>query len=396
MKWRQALVLAALGAACVSPAKWARPVSAPLDRLLKNAEVKVKAEPKSAFAHYLVGRLRSLAYAYDSNEVQVYDPDKTPRFPPFQGVQVPFSRRDRKLTAKTQAHLISSIGHYARATELEPSNGLYWLGYAWMLEQGALWAGQLPKKAATGWPTDTSVLGWEAAAGQAYRKAYFKTKASDLKKGNRTMSANATISLEAIDALMRLYNAKQLKLDDALLADMRAHEKKVADLPTMTTPIVFALAPATPYSAIDNPKARVKFDLDGGGIARRWSWITPRGAFLVWHPLNDGKVDSGRELFGNATFWMFFRNGYEALASLDDNLDGELMGWELRFIAAWRDINSNGISEPGEVKPLSAFGISAIRCRPEGRIGNVWFKKQGLVLANGSTLPTYDWVAKRR
>jgi hypothetical protein len=396
MKWRFALIALAAVTTSIVAAKWARPVSAPLDRLLKNAEAKLKAEPKSAYAFYLVGRLRSLAYAYDSNQVEVYDPDKSPRFPPYAGVQVPFSRRDRKLNAKTQAHLISSIGHYKKATELEPSNGLYWLGYAWMLEQGALWAAQLPKKAATGWPADVGTLGWHAAAGQAYRKAFLKAKDADAKRTSRFISANATVSLEAIDALIRLNDAKQIKLDSALLSEMKAHEKKIASQPIMKTPIVFPLEAGTPFGAIDNPKAKVKFDLDGGGIARRWSWITPRAAFLVWHPLNDGKVDSGRELFGNATFWMFFRNGYEALASLDDNLDGELRGWELRFIAAWRDINSNGISEPGEVRPLRAYGIEAIRCRPDGKVGNVWFKKQGMVRTNGSTLPTYDWVAKRR
>lgn len=396
MKRRIALVCLSLAVSAMAGAKWARPVSAPLDRLLKNAEAKLKAEPKSAYAYYLVGRLRSLAYAYDSNQVEVYDPDKSPRFPPYTGVQVPFSRRDRKLTAKTQAHLISSIGHYKRATELDPGNALYWLGYAWMLEQGALWSAQLPKRATTGWPSDTSTLGWNAAAAQAYRRAFLKAKDADAKRKERFVSANATVSLEAVDALMRLQEAKQVKLEPAFVATMKAHEKTIAGQAIMKTPIVFPLAAGTPLSGIDNPKARVKFDLDGGGVARRWTWITPRAAFLVWHPLNDGKVDSGRELFGNATFWMFFRNGYEALASLDDNLDGELRGWELRFIAAWRDANSNGVSEPGEVRPLSTYGIEAIRCRPDGKVGNVWFKKRGLVRADGSTLPTYDWVAKRR
>lgn len=375
--------------------KWARPISAPLARLLSNAEAAVKANPKSATAHYLDGRLRSLAYASDAKMVDVYDPDKDLKFPPYGSVLVPYARPSGPLTGSAKAHLISSVGHYARACELDPKSGLYQLGYGWMLEQASRWVMVLPKSA-TGWPSETSAGGWIKAAAGAYRKAYDLTKDEDAKLTHRFGGADSIVSLEALDNLRRLSAAKKITLDPAFKNEMLAHEKLIAKKPMMVSPIVFPLAASTPLSSIDNPKAKVKFDLDGAGAGRKWTWITPRAAFLVWNPLGDGKVESGREMFGNATFWMFFRNGYDALAALDDNQDGELKGPEMRFIAVWRDANSNAASDPGEVRPLASYGVKAIRTRPDGKLGSIWFKRAGLVRTDGSVLPTYDWMAKRR
>jgi hypothetical protein len=185
-------------------------------------------------------------------------------------------------------------------------------------------------------------------------------------------------------------------MSPSFASDLASHVSKMNEKPAIITPIVFPFNSSTPYSAIDNPKAKVKFDLDGSGLHRRWSWITPRAAFLCWNPLGDGRIDSARDLFGNATFWMFFRNGYDALAALDDNQNGELAGPELRFIAVWHDRNVNGVSEPGEVKQLASYGIERIAVRPEGRKGAIWFNRRGIGLRSGRTLPTYDWVSKRQ
>jgi hypothetical protein len=58
------------------------------------------------------------------------------------------------------------------------------------------------------------------------------------------------------------------------------------------------------------------------------------------------------------TGWLFWSNGYEALRALDDNGDGELRGAELWKLAIWRGRNQNGVSEKGEVSPLTAHGIA--------------------------------------
>jgi hypothetical protein len=105
-----------------------------------------------------------------------------------------------------------------------------------------------------------------------------------------------------------------------------------------------------------------------------------------------GNITSGRQLFGSMTWQMLFRDGYEALAMLDDNRDGELTGEELADICVWFDSNGDSISDPGEVKELGAVGIVAINVRGKkdsaGNLGN----PQGVLWRDGRRTPSFDWV----
>jgi len=73
---------------------------------------------------------------------------------------------------------------------------------------------------------------------------------------------------------------------------------------------------------------------------------------LVWNPSRSGNIKCRAQLFGGYTWELFWKNGYEPLAVLDQNKDGSLRGSELAGLAAWNDRNSNGVSDPGEVVPL--------------------------------------------
>ena len=99
-------------------------------------------------------------------------------------------------------------------------------------------------------------------------------------------------------------------------------------------------------------------------------------------------------MFGNATFWVFWRDGYAALSALDDNGDGVLRGPELRGLALWRDLNGNGVSDPGEVAPVSDWGIVAIRCDGATNAAGLLANPAGVGLRDGSTRATYDWIAE--
>ena len=140
----------------------------------------------------------------------------------------------------------------------------------------------------------------------------------------------------------------------------------------------------------------VAFDLDGTGRKQHYGWVRPDTAILVWDGDKTSKVTSGRQLFGSVTWWLFFNNGYQALATLDDNHDGQLSGTELNGLALWFDRNENGISDPGEVIPLSSTPIASIMISGTMQKGNTVFHQNGIRLQNGLTLPTYDWVATPR
>jgi hypothetical protein len=159
------------------------------------------------------------------------------------------------------------------------------------------------------------------------------------------------------------------------------------------TPILVPLADHLPLKDLVNPTAGVAFDLDGSGIARRWGWITPKAAWLVYDPTEQGKITSGLQLFGNVTFWVFWRNGYEALRALDDDGDGVLTGDELRGLALWQDRDSNGISAPDEVIPLAVAGVTALSTESVRHETGIPYSPSGVRFLDGSFRPTYDWMA---
>jgi len=102
----------------------------------------------------------------------------------------------------------------------------------------------------------------------------------------------------------------------------------------------------------------VAFDLLASGSAVRTAWPTS-GALLVLDRDGDGRITSGRELFGNNDG---AADGFASLAALDDNRDGVIDARDAAFgkLALWRDANHDGISAPGELTGLVANGVLAI------------------------------------
>jgi len=131
----------------VSGAMWIQsdePV--PTQRLIDNVTEYVKKNPKDAHGHYVLGRVHSLAFAQESDEVKVVPADSKyadkkykglPLFPAYGSVQVERVKKDKTLSAKALENLRQSVAQYQYATLRDDKNALYFLGYGWMLEQGA-------------------------------------------------------------------------------------------------------------------------------------------------------------------------------------------------------------------------------------------------------------------
>jgi hypothetical protein len=115
----------------------------------------------------------------------------------------------------------------------------------------------------------------------------------------------------------------------------------------------------------------VSFDISGTGSPIRMAWTTPgsKNAFLALDRDHDGKVDSGKELFGNYTPQppSVEPNGFLALAVFDmpangGNDDGVIDQNDSIYshLVLWIDENHDGISQPSELHSLSELGLFSI------------------------------------
>jgi len=402
MKKQLALLTAAFalaGAVCApSEARFAniwQPV--PFERLFKSVGQFVADNPKDARGHYTLGRLHSLAFARETEPPRVSgDPDnpkQLPGFPVYESVKVP---RDPAAAPSAGAlkSLATSIREYRSATELAPTESLYWLGLGWMLEQGMPFAEKVDVRFPPQQGRATAAQ-WRTQALAAYRKAYALDEKRDLTMGHRKLGvgADSLISLEAGEGIMRLLGEQNLTAEmQAEVAQIQATLKELKRKPRAVTPIIFPLERPLALEELLDPSRQVTFDLAGDTQSERWPWLKPAAGVLVWDPHSTGRITSGVQLFGSFTWSMFWRHGYEPLAALDNNRDGWLSGRELKGIAVWCDRNGNGASEAGEVRPVADYQVVRIAVHPDGTTTSVPSHARGIQLRDGTYLPTYDWT----
>jgi hypothetical protein len=126
-----------------------------------------------------------------------------------------------------------------------------------------------------------------------------------------------------------------------------------------------------------NPQQPIYFDSNGDGIRTATGWVKPDDGLLVLDLNGNGTIDSGRELFGDATliqahssaagsgqvdYTRTALDGFEALAAQDSNADGQINASDAAFsqLKVWRDLNQDGISQAGELHTLAELGIASI------------------------------------
>lgn len=384
----------------------------PIDRVLKHCELELAKNTNSVLALYHLARIHSMAYATNLQVVAIMTNDYgsnpshySPVFKyPGSDTGVPDSvmaKNDYKSKALAQQHLSKAIDYYQRAAALvaKQTNDSRWLsppihiGLAWSLDQAgkrdeAIKAYRRALKLS--WETEIEPMptikeqaNWSWDQLRAMKNPFGRPPSY--------LGPGICYSEEIMGYLLKLLDPVKDKKE---IAQLMADQKKVQAMGRAITPILVSLCPDTPLEQLINPTAGVAFDLDGSGFQRRWGWITPKAAWLVFDKDGTGRITSGLQMFGNVTFWIFWRDGYDALSSLDDDGDGVLRGDELRGVSLWQDLNDDGICDPGEVRPVTDWGIKEIRCKSEIHPTGIPFNPRGVELRDGTTRATFDWIAK--
>jgi hypothetical protein len=201
---------------------------------------------------------------------------------------------------------------------------------------------------------------------------------------------------EALGSYRRLVLARGANEEET--QRLTAAETRLAELDKSPhtsgiSPLLLSLREGCPsLDELTTHNLHVPFDLDGDAVDELWPWLAPDAGWLVWDPERRGEITSGLQLFGSASAWLFFADGYRVLDALDDDRDGELRGAELDGIAVWFDRDTDGVSDRGEVVPLEELGIVALATEASERIGRSLGNQTGAELADGRRIPTYDWV----
>jgi hypothetical protein len=349
----------------------------PISRITENLERMIAENPADLTLRINLARTHAMAYAQKTEEGKVVkgrEPNgvyagRVPIYHPFEVKQ---TANEAAQTAAAM-HLDAAIAAYQDVVTRAPDNLIARLGLAWSLDQ----AGQKERAIAEyrivvreGFPKDRSP--------DRSRPPVFR--------GDRYLSE------EAAHYLIPLLDPTN---DRSEIATLKAQIAELEKIVRAVTPIAVPLKDGLGALDVTNADARVVFDADGTGFARSWTWITPDAAWLVFDKHDTRRVTSALQLFGNVTFWMFWENGYRALGALDDNGDGRIAGPELPGLALWRDANANGISEPGEVRPVSDWKIVSLSYRYEfdaTHPDEIPFSPAGVTFADGTTRPTWDIV----
>ncbi|MEG2963317.1 MAG: SdrD B-like domain-containing protein, partial [Janthinobacterium sp.] len=100
------------------------------------------------------------------------------------------------------------------------------------------------------------------------------------------------------------------------------------------------------------------FDLLGTGNAIQTGWVSAQDGLLAIDSNGNGKIDNISELFGGNEKG----TGFAKLSSYDSNGDGVVDAYDDKFaeLRIWRDANSNGVTDDGELMSLHDAGVASL------------------------------------
>lgn len=403
------------------------PSPVPLTRIIQSTDDYLKKNPKDANAYYIKGRAYYLAFYNQATIVQAFErrtgglPGIAPQwmigdasylliqqeaqkralknlnFESVSGLSGDDSRKfykemnkisdqlrkekwkPKKLSKKeVEKYVSQSRENFLKAIQLSKDNPLYYLGLASLYDQSLQFDKDLSSEI-----TREKML-------NLYWKAFVMAKGKDESLKHRPPSGiMSLVSFEAGKAYL-----KNVGEDEKKRQTINEHLQKLEKLPIgAITPLVITrphIKRAEDYVVRNAP---VTFDLNGNGFQEKWDWVTPETGVLVWDPLDTRRVISGRQLFGNYTFQIFWKDGFHAIDSLDVDRNNKISDIELNGISVWFDHNSDGISNVGEVTPIEELGIKSLSLDSIEFRDGMKVRMMGVKYLNGASGNLWDWIS---
>jgi hypothetical protein len=382
------------------------PQQLPVRQLIQSLNERLKKSPDDLQAIFTLGRVHYFAFAGATDTIFVAGAGGPIPYPydgmgpRGRGTSAYRSRVGQPEAISESArieHLKNAITHLSRVVSMQKgaaaTDGRYELCLASAYEQGALYAA----KAGVINSVPATERAWLDAAISYYGVAFDESVTRDLgTKFTPMFGLDELVSYEAGRAYQRLIAARgnPSAAEQERLIRVKALIAKAQALPPgPITPIIFAIDRDVALNDLLSSRI-VAFDLDGTGRRQQYRWVQPDTGILVWDPQHTGRITSGRQLFGSVTWWMFWDDGYQALATLDDDRNGWIEGREMAALGVWFDRNQNGRSDPAEVQPVSETAITGVAAFATSTEANAMVNRRGLRLADGRVLPTYDWVTR--
>jgi len=135
------------------------------------------------------------------------------------------------------------------------------------------------------------------------------------------------------------------------------------------------------------------FDLLGTGHAIQSGWVSAHDGLLAIDSNGNGKIDSISELFGGNEKG----TGFAKLSNFDSNGDGVVDARDDRFaeLRIWRDANSNGVTDDGELLSLHDAGVTSLTVSYTelpflDANNNLHLERSSATLASGKTVDMTD------
>ena len=163
--------------------------------------------------------------------------------------------------------------------------------------------------------------------------------------------------LEVLTVGTKWHVVSELKVEYTLLDGDGDTSTAVASTRTYHTPLVLDLDGdgIELLNAVDG----VQFDMDMDGDTEQTGWVDADDGLLALDKNGDGIINDRSELFGDTDG---FTDGFDNLSSYDGNGDGviDVNDDIYEDLRVWQDLNSDGVTDEGELLTLADLGIVSI------------------------------------